>query len=78
VGAREGEFGPTPQRQVYPAYAKTDLRAGIRYDAWTASAFATNLTDRRGLLAGGVGTVYPFSFNYIQPRTVGLNVSRTF
>jgi iron complex outermembrane receptor protein len=82
TGDREGvfasSFDPTHQRQVYPAYAKTDLRAGARFDAWTVNIFANNVTDRRGVLAGGLGYSLPFAFSYIQPRTVGLSLSRTF
>jgi iron complex outermembrane recepter protein len=78
VGDREGEFATAPQRQTYPGFAKTDLRAGIKYDSWTARLFATNLADRRGILAGGLGTAYPYAFNLIQPRTIGFNVTRNF
>jgi len=78
VGERQGEFATTPQRQIYPAYARTDLRTGVRFDSWTAGLFVTNLTDRRGVLAGGLGTAYPTAFNYIQPRMAGLNISCDF
>jgi outer membrane receptor protein involved in Fe transport len=78
VGNREGEFATSPQRQTYPGYAKVDLRAGTKYDSLTAQAFVTNLADRRGILAGGLGTAYPYAFNLIQPRTVGLNISYSF
>jgi outer membrane receptor protein involved in Fe transport len=78
VGDRTGLF--TRQlvgaRQELPAYAKTDLLAGVRYDSWTANVFVNNLTDRRGLLSGGVGTTFPTSFNIIQPRTIGLSVAK--
>jgi iron complex outermembrane receptor protein len=67
------------QRQVFPAYAKTDLRAGLRYDTWTLNVFVNNVADRRGLLAGGVGGGFdPQGFVIIQPRTIGLSVAKTF
>jgi iron complex outermembrane receptor protein len=78
VGERRGVFGATPARQSLPAYAKTDLRAAVTVDSWTANFFVTNLTDRRGVLAGGIGAFPPFAFTYIQPRTVGLSLIRTF
>jgi iron complex outermembrane recepter protein len=78
VSNRLGFFTSTPARQTYPAYAKTDLRFGARYESWMAAIFANNITDRRAPLTGGVGAVNPMAFNYIQPRTIGLTVSKTF
>jgi iron complex outermembrane receptor protein len=65
-------------RETFPAYAKVDLRAGAKYESWAASIFVNNVADRRGLLSGGLGTIYLDGFTYIQPRTFGLTVSRTF
>jgi outer membrane receptor protein involved in Fe transport len=78
VGDRKGVFPFAPPRQEMPAYAKTDLRAGIDYDAWRANLYVNNLFDRRGLVSGGLGTDLPYSFYYIQPRTVGVSVARDF
>jgi len=78
VGARQDVFSTTAARQDLPAYAKTDVRGGVRYEGWTVNLFVNNLTDRRGLLTGGVGTLNPEAFYYIQPRTAGLSVSRSF
>jgi iron complex outermembrane receptor protein len=66
-------------RNMLPGYAQVNLRAGVRYDAWTASLFVSNLADKRGVLAFPVSyaTTSPV-VNYIQPRTAGLSVSRTF
>jgi hypothetical protein len=50
----------------------------MMYDSWTANLFVTNLTDSRGVLAGGLDTVLTDSFICIQLRTVGLAISRTF
>lgn len=79
VGERWGVFTNAPQRQNLPAYAKTDLRAGINYDSWTISLFANNVADKRGVVSGGLGTAPNQSaFVFIQPRTLGLNVAKTF
>jgi iron complex outermembrane recepter protein len=79
VGEREGEFEyQSPSRQSLPSYAQTDLRAGGRYDAWTINFSANNVFDKRGLLRGGQGSIFPFAFNYTQPRTIGLSLSRSF
>jgi outer membrane receptor protein involved in Fe transport len=81
VGMREGEFvsafGDSTQRQNLPAYAKFDLRAGTKYDSWTVNLFADNVADRRGVIAGGLGSYPPFGFFYIRPRTVGVSVVKT-
>jgi len=85
VGERLGEFVPTPEeaplRQKYPAYVQADLHAGLKTDAWRVSVFVRNLADRRGVTAGGYNNqsnFNPYWFNYIQPRTMGVSLERTF
>jgi outer membrane receptor protein involved in Fe transport len=68
---------PVP-RQELPAYARTDVRAGIRYDTWAGNLFVNNVTDRRGVLAGGAEQFNPLAFNYIQPRTIGVTLTKSF
>jgi iron complex outermembrane recepter protein len=79
LGAFQAPQPPgTPQRQEYPAYAKLDLRSGIKYDSWTITFSAINVADRRGVLAGGAGNIPPYAFYYIEPRTVSLAVVKAF
>lgn len=80
VGDRKGEFttAPPPPRQSYPAYAQINLHGGIRYETWTGNVFINNLTDKRGILGGGLGSYPPYAFSYIQPRTVGLSIAKTW
>ena len=79
VGDRLDAFSSaSPQRQDLPAYAKLDLHAGTKYDSWTANLYVNNVTDKRGLISGGIGNQLPYSFYFIQPRTVGLSVAKTF
>jgi iron complex outermembrane recepter protein len=79
VGPRLGTFVAAPlTREVYPAYTRTDLKAALSYGPWRADLYATNVADRRGLLGGGAGTFPPFAYSYIQPRTVGVSLSRDF
>jgi iron complex outermembrane receptor protein len=78
VGDREGEFTSSPERTNLPAYARTDLRAAVKYSSWTLNVFANNVADKRGLIAGGLGYYPPFGFQYIQPRTVGVSIARAF
>jgi len=79
VGDRKGNYPATPARQDLRGYAKIDLRAGIRYDSWDTNLYVNNVADRRGLLSGGLDAVNPpLRFNYIQPRTVGIMLSKSF
>jgi outer membrane receptor protein involved in Fe transport len=80
VGDRVGNFTApppaVPPRQDYPAYTKVDARLGARFGSWTVNLYANNLTDERGILFGGLGTVpNPAAFTYIQPRTFGLTAT---
>ena len=78
TGERIGTFLATPQRQIYPAFTRTDLRAGVKYDLWSVDLFANNVADRRALLGGGPGNFPPYAYTVLQPRLVGFNVSRQF
>jgi iron complex outermembrane recepter protein len=77
VGYREGIFTDGP-RTPFPAYTKTDVRAGFRTDSWTFNLYANNVADVRGLIGGGVAYDPPNAFVYITPRTIGVNVVKTF
>jgi iron complex outermembrane recepter protein len=73
VGDRQGVFTSTANRQNFPSYARTDLRAGLKRHSWTVNLFINNAADRRAALNGGIGTLSPIAFNYIQPRTIGIS-----
>jgi len=78
VGDRRGDFQSSPDRQTFPAYSKTDLRVGVKYQSWAVNAFANNLSDKRGIVQSGIGTQNPNGYYFIQPRTVGLSLMTTF
>ena len=81
VGGRKGVFpfnDPSVPRQEFPAYARTDLRAGLDFAAWRANVYVNNVFDRRALVSGGAWTDLPYSFYYIQPRTIGVSLAREF
>ena len=69
-----------PQRRI-PDYATIDLRAGVDFGQFTLEAFARNVTNTRGItslddgdsLSGGA-----ISAAFIQPRTIGLQLSAGF
>ena len=46
VSDRVGTFKAPSERQILPAYAQANLRAGMMYDSWTANLFFTNLLER--------------------------------
>ena len=85
VGRRLGEFGAgaTNPRVVYPDYTQLDLRAGARFTGWTATVYATNLTDRRGVVGVSNNSRRPsvtssYGVNYIRPRTIGVTLAKEF
>jgi len=79
VGDRVGTFiSDDSGRQVFSAYSKTDVHAGMKTQQWTFDLYINNVTDERGVLGGGNGTITPTAYQLIQPRTVGFSVARTF
>jgi iron complex outermembrane receptor protein len=78
VDERIAAFTNSPDRLRMPGYTKTDLRAGVKSDSWTINAYVNNVGDVRGLLNGGPGSDPPYGFAYITPRTVGVNIIKTF
>lgn len=86
VGDRFVEFPASAQfvRARMPAYTQLNLHAGIRYSGWNTNLYLNNVTDRRGIIGAGSivqsgGTASdPFYATYIQPRTVGLAISKDF
>jgi len=77
VGYREGNFTSGP-RTPFPAYTKTDVRAGFRSDSWTVSVYANNIANVRGLVGGGEAYDPPNALVYIIPRTIGVTVIKSF
>lgn len=77
-GKRLDIFTGTPQRQDLSPYAKLDAHAALDWGDWRLSLYVNNLTNRYVLISGGLGNTPPTVFNLLQPRTVGLSVSRNF
>ncbi|MEO8721937.1 MAG: TonB-dependent receptor [Sphingobium sp.] len=80
VGKRLGNFlAAGTARQIFRSYDKLDLNAGIEFSGIKLAAFVNNVTNERGIIGGGVGTLISQSaFNLIQPRTYGLSLSKEF
>jgi iron complex outermembrane recepter protein len=60
------------------SYTLLGLRASVVSGPWTVMLFARNLTDERAQISAVNNTVTPLSLITIQPRTVGINISRKF
>lgn len=80
VGNRVGNFLSAPSaRQTYGAYGRLDMQAGLTKGPWALDITARNVTNSRGLLYGGLGTLPdPAQFQTLQPRTIGLTITRDF
>ena len=77
VGNRLGDFS-AETRALYPGYTKADVRMGVRTNTWEINLYANNVGNERGLVGGGVGYDPENAFVYITPRTLGVNVAKTF
>lgn len=81
VDDRLGQFQSTTTREEFPSYTQLDLRAGLRSEHWNLNVFVNNLDDERGVLRGGLDAVVSDvanNFAYIQPRTIGVSLARSF
>jgi len=84
VGQRNAGFD-SPQTSVpnfrMAGYVIGDLQAGVTVDGWELGAFVRNLADKRALSSADTAlTTFggPLRATPVQPRTVGLNVTRVF
>jgi outer membrane receptor protein involved in Fe transport len=69
-------FSPIPERLELPSYVQIDAQLGFRFNSTAISVFLNNATDERGIISGGE---FPqASAVYIQPRTVGISLSKNF
>jgi iron complex outermembrane receptor protein len=78
VGERFSAFAAdsTTPRLEMPAYAEFGLRFGVVAGSWNFNGYMNNLANRRGIT--DVYTYVPGAVFVIQPRTVGLNVTKNF
>jgi outer membrane receptor protein involved in Fe transport len=75
---------PIPTRHTLPAYTRTDLRAGVKYDSWDIALYLNNVFDDRGTtsvydLVNGPASGPGYTVaQIIQPRTIGLHITKNF
>jgi iron complex outermembrane receptor protein len=79
VGDRKGIFtaSAAAPRQDLPEYVRADFHVGAEYQDWSLNLYVNNAFNKRGVLDGPLET-FPRAYIYIQPRTFGLSVTRTF
>ena len=89
VGDRYAEFAnilPTAvaneafgTRVKLPSYTTVDLRGGLYNDDWKLNLYAKNIADKRGVVEATTrgGTSAPQAI-FLQPRTVGVTIARSF
>jgi outer membrane receptor protein involved in Fe transport len=89
VGSRPFEFtsAPAPGQPVsprieFPSFTQLNLRAGAQHDSWRMNLYVNNVADRRGVVGinnqPALGLTGGYYATVIQPRTIGLNVVKTF
>jgi hypothetical protein len=76
VGDRVESIQNTPPPVLDPAYWRMDALAGVNYDTWTFNAYANNVMDRRGIVDRV--SIDSMAVQFIRPRTVGVNVIKSF
>ena len=85
VGSRESAFvssaADSTPRFTLPSYSLVDVQTGITYGSgWRASLFLRNAFNKLGVITADEPqwNERHLRVNYLQPRTVGMNVSKEF
>jgi len=77
-GAENSYFASNSFNIPLPSYTTVGLRLGVIKDQWSVTAFARNLTDKRAQISAINSSQDPHALLTIQPRTIGLTVTRKF
>jgi len=77
-GAVNSYFASNPFNLPLPSYTLWNLRAGAIYGAWTFMAFVHNAGNERAQVSAINSTQDPHALLTVQPRTIGLTVTRKF
>ena len=77
-GAENSYFASNAFNIPLASYTTVALRLGLIKDQWSVTAFARNLTDRRAQISAINSSQDPHALLTIQPRTIGLTVTRKF
>jgi iron complex outermembrane recepter protein len=71
-------FASNPFNVPLPSYTLWNLHGGATYKSWTFTLFAHNVTNERAQVSAINSTQDPHALLTVQPRTIGLNVTRDF
>ena len=77
-GATNAYFASNAFNVPLASYTTVALRVGLIKDQWSFTAFARNLTDKRAQVSAINSSQDPHALLTIQPRTIGLTVTRKF
>jgi iron complex outermembrane recepter protein len=77
-GSEDSYFSSNSFNVPLSSYTLWGLRAGFINGPWTVMAFAHNLTNERAQVSAINSTQDPHALLTVQPRTVGLSVTRRF
>ena len=77
-GGVNAYFGSNPFNLSLPSYTLWNLRAGAVYRDWTFTAFVHNAGNERAQVSAINSTQDPHALLTVQPRTIGLTVTRRF
>jgi iron complex outermembrane recepter protein len=77
-GSEDSYFSSNSFNVPLSSYTLWGLRAGFINGPWTVMAFAHNLTNERAQLSAINSSQDPHALLTVQPRTVGLSVTRKF
>ncbi len=69
---------PIYENVLLSPYTLVNLRLGVLKDQWSVVAFARNLTNKRAEVSAINSTQDPNALLTVQPRTIGLTVTRRF
>ncbi|MGB6306382.1 MAG: TonB-dependent receptor [Steroidobacteraceae bacterium] len=81
VTYRDGEdsyFSSNSFNIPLAAYTLVGLRAGVIQGPWSVTAFARNLTNKRAQISAINSSQDPDALLTVQPRTIGVTLTRTF
>jgi outer membrane receptor protein involved in Fe transport len=71
-------FASNPFNLSLAPYTLVNLRAGVSTGPWRVIAFARNLTDKRAQVSAINSTQDPNGLLTVRPRTIGIQLTRTF
>jgi len=76
--AENSYFTSNPYNIPLRPYTLLNVRAGLATGLWSATLFIRNLTDDRAQVSAINSSQDPEALLTVQPRTVGVSVTRTF